>query len=550
LCAGETFYADGVRYDMPAIYVDDQGKFQYITFQTPLPKGDPVWVRENVDENVDDWSHVSSQWLASVPSEYNIWVLPPFNEPHVMIDDIVVWQENMQEENEWIRGPIIQERMLPLQFYYWREGWEPRFDTSLAERFWYIRGSQSWRWWSIYTKPYKYTEFILPNQETTRNTYRNLPFNCDGKEYLITTSWFTEPFTLESFTLETFQPNPIGRAIFEFDAEDGTGLYNQEIPREDSTSPPTADAGGPYHGCGERGILFDCSRSRDNDETDVIEDYRWDFNNDSIYDTGWISFEENPTYRYVYPGDYEGDAWVQVRDDEGETHEARAEVSYVSRCPGGTVLKMMEEILYIPYDSQEPIHARVWIRNVTNLATFQVLIAYDPRVVIVNYVNQGDIPLSGTYINNTKGEAGFNGYVTDGGLDGDFTLAYIGFEKSPDAQPGNTCYINFSISQLFDPNGNEIGHRVENGRVIITDGNDNRVPADFNGDGRLNINDVRYLALYHLGDPRYQDLHGCNPDVNCDNKANPVDIRYLAMHLLVPEEYPIYPSCPPFLEHF
>jgi hypothetical protein len=47
LVAGETFYVNGVRYDMPAIYVENLGEgepepvFKYITFQTPIPKGEP-----------------------------------------------------------------------------------------------------------------------------------------------------------------------------------------------------------------------------------------------------------------------------------------------------------------------------------------------------------------------------------------------------------------------------------------------------------------------------------------------------------------------------
>ena len=79
LYAGETFYVDGVRYDIPAVYVDDNGGFQYITLQSPVPKGSPIW-ESPFSDNVRDFSHVSSQYLASLPSDFPIWVLPPFND--------------------------------------------------------------------------------------------------------------------------------------------------------------------------------------------------------------------------------------------------------------------------------------------------------------------------------------------------------------------------------------------------------------------------------------------------------------------------------------
>ncbi|MCK4574907.1 hypothetical protein KAU34_00710, partial [candidate division WOR-3 bacterium] len=43
LAAGETFYVDAMRYDMPAIYtveLDGICEFKYITFQIPIPKGE------------------------------------------------------------------------------------------------------------------------------------------------------------------------------------------------------------------------------------------------------------------------------------------------------------------------------------------------------------------------------------------------------------------------------------------------------------------------------------------------------------------------------
>jgi hypothetical protein len=196
LVAGETFYVDGVRYDMPAIYVaedlDDPGvdKFKYITFQSPIPKCPVVWD----PPNMPDESHVTSQWLANIPeSEYGyeengyyediyyIWVLPPFNEPHTMIDDIDLykawncggtWKNISVEAAGNILGGVD-----PLEFYYIAEDEELRFDSSLAERHAYDGSDEIWNWWSIFTKPYQYTEIVLPDQEV------------GGNEYLVTTSF-------------------------------------------------------------------------------------------------------------------------------------------------------------------------------------------------------------------------------------------------------------------------------------------------------------------------------------------------------------------------
>jgi hypothetical protein len=218
LVAGETFYVDGVRYDMPAIYVTDEDKFKYITFQTPLPKceGEMWYGGPNVDErNQADKSHVTCQWLANILVKAHgeqgiindIPVLPPFNEPHMMIDDIGLAKFNTgtATEPDWEicteAGNIIEGEKDPLKFYYINELEEWRFDTSLAEIHAYNSSGSAeiWNWWSIFTKPYQYTELILPDQETP--TYdasgaltgdRYVDRTCepvDGNEYLITTSF-------------------------------------------------------------------------------------------------------------------------------------------------------------------------------------------------------------------------------------------------------------------------------------------------------------------------------------------------------------------------
>ena len=200
LVAGETFYVDGVRYDMPAIYVaeeDGEDKFKYITFQSPIPKCPTLWDTSSSLHPGRDWSHVTSQWLANLDENMTVWVLPPFSETHTMIDDIGLAKFDANASTyppDWEictwAGDIISGTKGALEFYYVDEDIEERFDTSLAERHARKDGVESWNWWSVFTKPDHYTELYLPDQETTSDSY--VDNDCepvDGNEYLITTSF-------------------------------------------------------------------------------------------------------------------------------------------------------------------------------------------------------------------------------------------------------------------------------------------------------------------------------------------------------------------------
>ncbi len=128
LVAGETFYVDGVRYDMPAIYVDNswgdddddingEGGFKYITFQSPIPKCPVIWDMP-LSRNVDDFSHVTSQYLANLPEDTPVWILPPFDDYHTMIDDIDLEDScGFEKEDVPLAGLIIDGDREALEFY-------------------------------------------------------------------------------------------------------------------------------------------------------------------------------------------------------------------------------------------------------------------------------------------------------------------------------------------------------------------------------------------------------------------------------------------------
>jgi hypothetical protein len=233
LAAGETFYFNGVRYDMPAIYVTDDGAFKYITFQTPQPKcyeEDPVpnemW-ESPVTDNWEDWSHVTSQWLANVLKDQYFWFLPPFIDSSfggwtwTMVDDIGLIKNNTMWDQEDYdieipeKGIIVLEPMITLEneVYWSKETKYCPFNTSLAQRL-YVDREEEWDWWNIYTKPINYTLIHFPDLEmegyrydpedfkawykdflnwtwfdASPTSYPNGTYPVDGAEYLLTTSW-------------------------------------------------------------------------------------------------------------------------------------------------------------------------------------------------------------------------------------------------------------------------------------------------------------------------------------------------------------------------
>jgi len=88
--------------------------------------------------------------------------------------------------------------------------------------------------------------------------------------------------------------------------------------------PPIADANGPYQGYGGLPITFDGGNSSDPND-DPLQ-YRWDFNNDGIWDTEWLNIS---TIDHIWNNDYEGTVKLEVNDGEF-TDTATTSVSIIS----------------------------------------------------------------------------------------------------------------------------------------------------------------------------------------------------------------------------
>lgn len=110
-------------------------------------------------------------------------------------------------------------------------------------------------------------------------------------------------------------------------ARDEGGLTDTDtawVDVGDGNEPPVADAGGPYSGVPGQSTCFNASGSYDPDGT--IIGYRWDFNFDSTWDTGW---EPSATKCHTYASEYHSYILVEVQDDQGArcTDAARVDIT-------------------------------------------------------------------------------------------------------------------------------------------------------------------------------------------------------------------------------
>jgi len=113
-------------------------------------------------------------------------------------------------------------------------------------------------------------------------------------------------------------------------ATDLTGkitTIERTVVKDVENTPPEAGIGGPYEGIEGTAVVFDASSSTDPQWDDLS--YRWDFDNDGTYDTG---FSADPTTSHSYPDEYTGTVCVEVSDGH-YSDTATASVKIVNAAP-------------------------------------------------------------------------------------------------------------------------------------------------------------------------------------------------------------------------
>jgi PKD repeat protein len=243
LMTGETFFVDRVEYDVAGILVEDADlrdgeiapEIEYISIRNPLPK----W-----DEGEDPWVVIPglTVWKRRIPANESLWMLPPFNYEHDMVDDVNIPEDlndfgpdcrpidNIDTSAITDTYDLIEERVVEDVgaldgdlFIGWSgEDKEERFDTNLLEQvFWqWLAGAewvQVWYWINVETMPWDYTEFILPElpDRPTEEGYTT-------GDYMLVSSFLTEDSTTTEHGAGAV------RLKFAYDAEDGTGIYVNE----------------------------------------------------------------------------------------------------------------------------------------------------------------------------------------------------------------------------------------------------------------------------------------------------------------------------------
>jgi len=145
-------------------------------------------------------------------------------------------------------------------------------------------------------------ETTTPNQETSvLQLYDDGNHNDGEADDGIYANTFNDTQASGSYTFNVKASGKTNRAGDPFTREKSISTFVAE------NQAPTANANGPYTGYPGIKIIFDASNSTDSKNQPL--QYRWDFNNDNIFETDWLI---NSTTEYTYYNSYQGEVLLEV----------------------------------------------------------------------------------------------------------------------------------------------------------------------------------------------------------------------------------------------
>jgi nitrous oxidase accessory protein len=161
-----------------------------------------------------------------------------------------------------------------------------------------------------YNNIFRQTAFTYTNENNRWNITKTAGTNIIGGSYLGGNYW-------SDYTGTDNNNDGLGDTPYPIYGSNNYDYYPLVSQR------PIADAGGPYTGFYNEGIVFDASGSYA-PNGDPLE-YNWDFDNDGVWDTGWLS---SATIRWYYDDEYTGEVKLQVRDTVNPPVEDITTVNY------------------------------------------------------------------------------------------------------------------------------------------------------------------------------------------------------------------------------
>jgi len=326
------------------------------------------------------------------------------------------------------------------------------------------------------------------------------------------------------------------RYAFEFDANTGTGFFiNENTIVQEPTTPPVADAGGPYTAQLETQVDFDGSGSYDTDEGgSTIVQYDWKY-----YSGDSWHMDEGPITQWTYSSTGDYTVTLRVTDDEGEMDTDTAPVTIYGETPPPTGAKViMDDVNIIEEGGTNYGYLRAEDVD-EDIGTCEITLSWNPTVA--NVVNVDDSDFEAIFFNVEPGTMNLIASSTQISHTGDFIIGRIEFQAV--GSEGDSCDLQITSCVLLtaDPTPISIYPTTIDGELTIGPNGNGDQDADMNDDGSVNAADVTYLAKHLIGDPLYATLYG-NGDVNNDGSVNSGDVRYLAMFLVGDQSYdPLYP---------